>query len=125
VSTSAPLRRREPVTRSAEATAAGLALVLLVVGVIGVSIAGSSLGAVFAGMIAGGIGIELYARLLGTWAARDDTPWAIANALIGSPAVLVHAITRRTGLLAPEPGALAGLLVPVGLVVLIWTLASG
>ena len=87
--------------------------------------AGSGLGAVFAGLIAGGIGIELYARVVGVWAARDDTPWAIANALIGSPAVLVHALTRRSGPSAPEPGALAGLLVPVGFVVLIWTLASG
>jgi hypothetical protein len=116
--------RREPVTRSAQATAAVLAMLLLLVGIVGVNVFGTGLGAFCAGLIVGGIGMELYTRALGAWVARDDTPWAIANALIGSPAVFVHALLRRTGPIAPEPGALAGLLVPVGFVAFIWALAS-
>jgi hypothetical protein len=121
---------REAVTRSAEATAAGLTLLLLAVGIIGTvaldgANASNSVLAVFAGLIVSGIGLELYTRGIGGMATRHEPPWFVACVVLGSPAVLLHAVTRRTGRLAPEPGSLAGLLVPVILVVFIWSVGTG
>jgi hypothetical protein len=121
---------REDVTRSAEATAAGLTLLVLLVGIVGTVVldgAGASSGllTVFAGLVVAGIGLELYTRGIGGMATRRDPLWLVACVVFGSPAVLVHAATRRTGRLAPEPGSLAGLCVLVILVALIWALGTG
>jgi hypothetical protein len=119
--------RRDPVSRSAEFTGAACALVLVALGVLLLLILAGSpqgyLGAA-AGLVVAGIAMDIYARALGAWAARDTPPLAAALAIIGSPAVLWHALARRRGRLAPEPGAIAGLLVPVLLVVFFWAQAS-
>jgi hypothetical protein len=119
--------RRDPVSRSAQATAALMALGLVAVGLLaGAALDGGPqalLGAA-AGMIVAGLALDVYARALGAWAARDRLPLAALVAVVGSPAVLWHALSRRRGRVAPEPGAGAGLLVPVGLVVVLWAASS-
>lgn len=119
--------RRDPVSRSAEFTGAAFALLLVALGglllLIFQGAAQGYLGAA-AGLIVAGIAMDIYARALGAWAARETPPLAVALAVIGSPAVLWHALARRRGRLAPEPGAVAGLLVPVLVVVFFWAQAS-
>jgi hypothetical protein len=118
---------REPVSRAAEALAAGLALATLGVGLLvrGAFAGGPAvaLGA-GAGLVVAGLGLDLYARLVGTWAARRRPRAAVACAVVGSPVVLLHALIARRGPLAPERGALAGLLVLIAAVVLLWAGAN-
>jgi hypothetical protein len=118
----------QPVSRAAEALAAGLALASLVAGILvrGAFADGpaAALGA-GGGLIVAAIGLDLYARAVGAWAARDRPFVAVACALVGSPAVLGHALAARRGPLGFETGALAGLLVPVVCVVLVSASASG
>jgi hypothetical protein len=119
--------RRDPVSRSAEFTGAALALLLVALGgLLELVFSGAPQGylGAAAGLIVAGIAMDIYARGLGAWAARDHTALAVILAVIGSPAVLWHALARRRGRLAPEPGAIAGLLVPVLLVVFFWAQAS-
>jgi hypothetical protein len=118
---------REPVSRAAEALAAGLAIASLIGGLLlrGAFADGppAALGA-GGGLIVAAIGLDLYARAVGAWAARDQPLVAAACALVGSPAVLGHALGARRGPLGWEIGALAGLLVPIVCVVLVWASAG-
>lgn len=123
----APAASREPVSRSAEATGAGLALGLIVLGLVLRAVltdTDSALQGAAAGLLASGLALEVYARALGVWVTRENTGLAVALGVIGSPAVLWHALTRRRGRIAPEPGAVGALLVPVALVVFFWAQIS-
>lgn len=118
-----PARDLAPVSRAAELLAPVLVLVTLELGlVLRVLTEGSGAAA---GLIVAAAGLDLYARGLGVRAAGRDRPAAVLCGLVGSPAVLAHALVARTGRLVPRPGAVAGSLVPVVLVVGLWAAAAG
>lgn len=118
---------RDPVSRSAEFVPAALALGFIVFGLLlRVLFADGShlLASTGAGFLVAGLCLELYARGVGAWAARRLRGLAVLLAVIGSPAVLWHALTRRRGPLAPELGGLVALLLPALAIVLVWAQAS-
>lgn len=117
------------ISRGSELQVAAAALALVVGGLIvraafdGVSQAGLGAGAA---LLTFGLVLELCARASGAWVAWTlaQRGWAAACALLGSPAVAVHALVRRRGPLAFEAGSLVGLLAVIAVLTLFWALAS-
>lgn len=106
---------RASVSRAWELQIAALAIGLMIGGLLLlVAVAGDqqfwlNVGGV---LVVFGLAFDLYARVIGTIAAREasETGWALACAVGGSPVVAAHALTRRGGPVAPELDTLAGLL---------------
>lgn len=115
-------RRRQDVTRSAEALAPAAALIALALGLV-LRQGGGALAGAGAGLLVSAIGLDLYARALAAWVMRAKPPAAIILAVLGSPAVLLHALAARRGPLGLEPDGLA-LLIPVAGVVLLFAVAN-
>jgi hypothetical protein len=108
--------RAGPASRAWELQIAVLALALLAVGlgVLGGLVGGPQYWLDVGGALAAfGLAYDLYARVLGTLAARaaGEERWAWACALGGSPAVAAHAALRRSGPSRPELDTLLGLVV--------------
>jgi hypothetical protein len=106
---------RASVSRAWELQIASLAIGLLLGGLLAlVALAGTRQFWLNVGgaLVAFGLAFDLYARVIGTIAAREasETGWAIACAVGGSPVVAGHALMRRSGPAAPEMDTLAGLL---------------
>lgn len=105
------------------------AFALVVVGLLlravfdGVSQAGLGAGAA---LLTFGLVLELCARASGAWVAwtLSQRGWVAACAVLGSPAVAVHALLRRRGPLAFDAGTLVGLLAMIAVLTLFWALAS-
>lgn len=77
-------------------------------------------------LIVFGLMFDLYGRVLGTLAARDEGErgWALACALIGSPALIGHARHRHGDPIELYPGALVGLLALVGMFTIFFASAA-
>lgn len=107
--------RRTAVSRAWELQVAGLAIALLLAGLLLLLVVAGDAQfwlSVGGALVAFGLAFDLYARLIGTLAAHEasETAWAIACAVGGSPVVAAHALTGRRGPVAPELDTLAGLL---------------
>lgn len=122
-------RQRSSVSRAWELQVAALALALLAAGgLLLVVFDGGAQAGLGAGgaLLAFGLAIELYARTVGavSAAAAGERAWAVASAIVGSPMVALHALTRRSGPLHCEGSPLVALIVLIAIFTFFCTLAA-